>query len=183
MLSDPPDMARTVLEGFGPPDLIVNNVGVATQHHFLDLCEDDYDRVMRSNLRGPWFLTKALVGELVRARRPGSVVFLSSLHDHRIRTFPHYSASKAAVAMLVREMAYELAPHGIRVNAVSPGWVQEPGTKVDKRARAIPMGRIGRPADVATVVTTLLSDELSGYVTGVNIAVDGGLALHDWLTA
>jgi 3-oxoacyl-[acyl-carrier protein] reductase len=119
----------------------------------------------------------------VRARRPGSVVFLSSLHDHRIRTFPHYSASKAAVAMLVREMAYELAPHGIRVNAVSPGWVQEPGTKVDKRARAIPMGRIGRPADVATVVTTLLSDELSGYVTGVNIPVDGGLALHDWLTA
>jgi NAD(P)-dependent dehydrogenase (short-subunit alcohol dehydrogenase family) len=183
LLSDPTELTRTVLERFGAPELIVNNVGIATQHGFLELGEDDFDRVMRANLRGPWFLTKGLVRELIRTRTRGSVVFMSSLHDHRIRTFPHYSASKAAVTMLVRELAYELAPHAIRVNAVSPGWVQPPGSKVDKRVpRQIPMGRIGDPTDVAKVVTTLLSDELSGYVTGANIPVDGGLTLYDWVT-
>jgi NAD(P)-dependent dehydrogenase (short-subunit alcohol dehydrogenase family) len=182
LLDEPATLARGVLERFGPPELIVNNVGITTEHDFLELGEDDFDRVMRANLRGPWFMTKKLVRELIAARRPGSVVFISSLHDHRVRLQPHYSASKAAVTMLVRELAYELAPHAIRVNAVSPGWVQEPGTRVDKRTRAIPMGRVGRPTDVAPVVTTLLSDELSGYVTGANIPVDGGLALHDWLT-
>jgi 3-oxoacyl-[acyl-carrier protein] reductase len=183
LLADPGELTRTVLERFGPPDLIVNNVGIATDHGFLDLGEEDFDRVMRANLRGPWFLTKGLVDELIRSGSRGSVVFISSLHDHRIRTFPHYSASKAAVTMLVRELAYELAPHGIRVNAVSPGWVQPPGSNVDERVpRQIPMGRVGEPADVAKVVTTLLSDDLAGYVTGANVPVDGGLALYDWLT-
>jgi NAD(P)-dependent dehydrogenase (short-subunit alcohol dehydrogenase family) len=184
LLADPAATTSAVLDRFGPPDLIVNNVGVTTPHAFLKLGEDDFDDVMHANLRGPWFLTKGLVTELIRARRGGSVVFISSLHDHRIRLHPHYSASKAAVSMLVRELAYELAPHSIRVNAISPGWVQPVGSKVPKQvAKQVPMGRPGTPADVAAVVTTLLSDELSGYVTGANIPVDGGLALHDWLTA
>jgi NAD(P)-dependent dehydrogenase (short-subunit alcohol dehydrogenase family) len=110
-------------------------------------------------------------------------VFVSSLHDHRIRGNPHYSASKAAIAMLVRELAYELAPNGIRVNAVSPGWVAREGEKIDKRARGvIPLGRAGTPADVAHMAMVLLSDDLSSYVTGANIPVDGGLALHSWLS-
>jgi NAD(P)-dependent dehydrogenase (short-subunit alcohol dehydrogenase family) len=83
--------------------------------------------------------------------------------------------------MLVREMAHELAPRGIRVNAVSPGWVPNPGSRVDKRTkRLIPLGREGTPDDVASVAMVLLSDELSGYVTGVNIPVDGGLDLYSW---
>jgi NAD(P)-dependent dehydrogenase (short-subunit alcohol dehydrogenase family) len=179
---DPSTLVRAVLDRYGPPELIVNNVGVATQHRFLDLGEDDFDAVMRTNLRSPWFLTKGLVDELVARGLPGSVVFISSLHDHRIRTLPHYSASKAAVAMLVRELAHELAPRRIRVNAISPGWVVEDGQEVGRRDIAkIPLGRAGRPADVAALAALLLSDELAGYITGANIPVDGGLDLHGWL--
>jgi NAD(P)-dependent dehydrogenase (short-subunit alcohol dehydrogenase family) len=176
-------LAPAVLDRFGTPQLIVNNVGVTTGHGFLELSEGDFDAVLRTNLRGPWFLTRGLIDSLVRSGTRGNVVFVSSLHDHRIRGNPHYSASKAAIAMLVRELAYELAPRGIRVNAVSPGWVAREGEKLDKRSsRRIPLGRAGTPADVANIALVLLSDELSGYVTGVNIPVDGGLALHSWLS-
>jgi NAD(P)-dependent dehydrogenase (short-subunit alcohol dehydrogenase family) len=181
--SDPSALAPAVLERFGAPQLIVNNVGITTGHGFLELSESDFDKVFRTNLRGPWFMTRDLVHELVRSRTRGNLVFVSSLHDHRIRGNPHYSASKAAITMLVRELAYELAPHGIRVNAVSPGWVPHEGDKPDKRSvRLIPLGRPGSPADVASIAMVLLSDDLSGYVTGANIPVDGGLALHSWLS-
>jgi 3-oxoacyl-[acyl-carrier protein] reductase len=118
--------------------------------------------------------------------RDGAIVFVSSLHDSFVRTRPHYSASKAAVAMLVKELAHELAPHGIRVNAVSPGVVRSAHNHFatpEQEASAseqVPLGRIGEPADVARVVAMLLSSEWSGYVTGVNIPVDGGLAVHSW---
>jgi NAD(P)-dependent dehydrogenase (short-subunit alcohol dehydrogenase family) len=176
-------LAPAVLERYGPPELIVNNAGITTGHGFLDLEPADFDRVFRTNLRGPWFLTRGLVQALISAGARGNVVFVSSLHDHRIRRHPHYSASKAAISMLVRELAYELADRGIRVNAVSPGWVPAAGERVGKRARQwIPLGRAGSPDDVAKIVTVLLSDDLSGYVTGANIPVDGGLDLYDWLT-
>jgi NAD(P)-dependent dehydrogenase (short-subunit alcohol dehydrogenase family) len=181
--ADTTALARVVLDRFGTPELIVNNVGITTPHGFLELSEDDFDTVVRTNLRGPWFLTRELVDALVRSGSRGNVVFVSSLHDHRIRGNPHYSASKAGVAMLVRELAYELGSHGIRVNAVSPGWVLREEEKYDKHfRRRIPLGRPGTPDDVAAMATVLLSDELSGYVTGANVPVDGGLALHSWLS-
>jgi 3-oxoacyl-[acyl-carrier protein] reductase len=176
-------LAPAVLGQFGPPDLIVNNVGITTPHGFLELGENDFDRVFHTNLRGPWFLTRGLIDALVRCGRQGNVVFISSLHDHRIRGNPHYSATKAAIAMLVRELAYELGPHGIRVNAISPGSIPHGDVPVKKGyGRHIPLGRHGTPDDVAAIATVLLSDELSGYVTGANIPVDGGLALHSWLS-
>jgi glucose 1-dehydrogenase len=175
-------LADLVLDRFGPPELIVNNAGIATPHRFMELTEADFDTVLRTNLRGPWFLTRGLVDALIRSRARGNLLFVSSLHDHRVRGFPHYSATKAAVSMLVRELASELAPRGIRVNAVSPGWVPNEGGKIDKRMRRlVPLGRAGTPAEVATMAMVLLSDDLSGYVTGANVPVDGGLALHTWL--
>ena len=175
--------AREILDRFGAPELIVNNVGITTPHSFLELGEDDFDLVLRTNLRGPWFLTRGLIDSLVRSGTRGNVVFVSSLHDHRIRGNPHYSSSKAAIAMLVRELAYEFGPHGIRVNAVSPGWIPPEDERIAGRfSRRIPLGRPGAPDDVASVAVVLLSDELSGYVTGANIPVDGGLALHSWLS-
>lgn len=176
-------LVPSVLARFGIPDLIVNNVGVSTPHGFLQLGEEDFDQVLRTNVRGPWFLTRGLVEALVQSGRRGNVVFVSSLHDHRVRGNPHYSASKAAVSMLVRELAHELGPHGIRVNAVSPGWIPQDDAPLEKGyERQIPLGRHGTPDDVASVAAVLLSDELSGYVTGANIPVDGGLALHSWLS-
>jgi glucose 1-dehydrogenase len=179
-------LAAQICDRHGPVQLLVNNVGIDTPKRFLELDQDDFDIVFETNLRGPWFLTRVVTQRLVDARLPGSVVFVSSLHDHRIRTRPHYSASKAAVAMLVRELAAELGPRRIRVNAVSPGRVLRSlnASLTPERAargrRHVPLGRVGQPDDVARMVAVLLSDEWAAYVTGANVPVDGGLGLHSW---
>jgi NAD(P)-dependent dehydrogenase (short-subunit alcohol dehydrogenase family) len=176
------------LTGGEPVELIVNNVGVTTRQGFLDLGPREFDEVLSTNLRGPWFFTRRLVDLLVGAQRRGSILFISSLHDRFVARQPHYSASKAAVAMLIRELAKELAPHQIRVNAIAPGWIrtardlttEEQREKFARLSHRIPLGA-GVPADVARVAIFLLSDAWSGYLTGQNIAVDGGLSLYSWV--
>jgi glucose 1-dehydrogenase len=182
---DPPQLARRILGIHDPVDLIVSNVGVATEKRFLELSRDEVERVVATNLINPWFLTHELVTRLIGAGRPGSVIVISSLHDTFVRLRPDYSTSKAALAMLVKELAYELAPHRIRVNAVSPGAVETARLPADASTvaaarRLIPLGRLGQPQDVARMVAALVSDELGQYVTGVNLPVDGGLGLHSW---
>ena len=181
-----------------PVELLVNNVGITTPHRLLELGAPDLDLVLGTNLRGPWLFTDRLVKALIddRAatpersrRRPGSILFISSLHDRYVAREAHYSVSKAGVAMLVQAMAKELGRHRIRVNAISPGWIRtaedvNTPEQVAKEARLrprIPAGQAGVPADVARVALFLLSDAWSGYVTGKNIAVDGGLSLHNFL--
>jgi NAD(P)-dependent dehydrogenase (short-subunit alcohol dehydrogenase family) len=182
----------------GPVELVVNNVGITTPHRFGQIGAAELDLVLGTNLTGPWLFTDRLVKALVedRARTPGrsprprgSILFISSLHDRFVAREAHYSVSKAGVAMLVQAMAKELGKHQIRVNAISPGWIRtaEDTTtpeQVAKYARLrprIPAGQAGVPADVARVALFLLSDAWSGYVTGQNLAVDGGLSLHNWL--
>jgi NAD(P)-dependent dehydrogenase (short-subunit alcohol dehydrogenase family) len=177
-------LAERLIERHGCVDLLVNNVGVDTADDYMALERPAFDLVMSTNLRGPWFFTRRIAADLVERRRGGAFVFISSLHDHVVRGTPHYSASKAAVTMLVREVAQELGPHGIRVNAISPGAVITRGRPPSpKRQRELfPLGRAGEPTDVARVAAVLLSDEWCGYVTGANVPVDGGLALHSWAT-
>jgi len=183
----------------GPVELLVNNVGITTPHRLLELGGPDLDLVLGTNLRGPWLFTDRLVKALIddqaatpdrsRRRRGGSILFISSLHDRYVAREAHYSVSKAGVAMLVQAMAKELGRHRIRVNAISPGWIRtaedvSTPEQVAKEARLrprIPAGLAGVPADVARVALFLLSDAWSGYVTGQNIAVDGGLSLHNFL--
>jgi NAD(P)-dependent dehydrogenase (short-subunit alcohol dehydrogenase family) len=182
-VADPALVAEEVLVD-GPVELIVNNVGVATGHRFTELDVGDFDRVMAINLRTPWFFTRRLVQELIDTDRRGAILFVSSLHDHVVRRFPHYSASKAAVAMLTRELAHELGPRGIRVNAISPGWIESRPLAAHERTEGrhlIPLGRHGEPSDLGPIAVVLLSDALSGYITGSNLPVDGGLDLHSWL--
>jgi NAD(P)-dependent dehydrogenase (short-subunit alcohol dehydrogenase family) len=181
------ELAAALTRAHGPVQLLVNNVGVDTEDRFLQLQETEFDRVLNTNLRGPWFLTRGLAQRMIDDRLGGSIVFVSSLHDSFVRTFPHYSASKAAVTMLVRELAVELAPHRIRVNVVSPGVIHTArvSAPVDERdrerlRRLIPIGRMGEPHEVARMIAMLLSEELSGYVTGATVRVDGGLGLHSW---
>jgi NAD(P)-dependent dehydrogenase (short-subunit alcohol dehydrogenase family) len=181
-----------------PVELLVNNVGITTPHRFLQIGGPELDLVLGTNLRGPWLFTDRLVKALIqdRARTPGrsprprgSILFISSLHDRFVAREAHYSVSKAGVAMLVQAMAKELGRHQIRVNAISPGWIRtaedtttpEQVAKYDRLRPRIPAGQAGVPADVARVALFLLSDAWSGYVTGQNIAVDGGLSLHNWL--
>lgn len=173
-------LGERVLEAHGAVELIVNNVGITTPSRFLDVTEEEFDTVLATNLRGPWFFTRRLVDAALAAKQPASILFISSLHSSHVRHFPHYSASKAAVAMLVKEMAHELGPAGIRVNSLSPGWIA-PDTSRGRAADLIPLGRVGVPEDVAPLAVALLDDAVSGYVTGADVAVDGGLALHSWL--
>ena len=181
-----------------PVELLVNNVGITTPHRALQVGPAELAMVLGTNLTGPWLFTNRLVQALIedrartqdRSPRPrGSILFISSLHDRFVAREAHYSVSKAGVSMLVQAMAKELGRHQIRVNAISPGWIRtaEDTTtpeQVAKYARLrprIPLGQAGVPGDVARVALFLLSDALSGYVTGQNIAVDGGLSLHNWL--
>lgn len=174
---DPEDVARRVLDRFGPVPVIVNAVGTSTPHTFLELEADDLDLVLATNLRSPWLMTRTLVTRLVADGKPGSVLFVSSLHARVRRGQPHYSATKAAARMLAAEMAAELAPHGIRVNSVSPGWItDQPG---DRSHPQVPAGEGGWPDDVARMALVLLSG-WSSYTTGADVTVDGGLGLHSW---
>lgn len=180
------ELAEEIWAGYGPIDLVVNNVGVDPARRFFDIDPDEFDLVLGTNLRGPWFFTKRLAQHLIDEGRGGAIVFVSSLHDHRVHTHAHYSASKAAVSMLVKELAAELGPHGIRVNAVSPGIVNTHGNPVSEDSpsrRLVPLGRIGAAEDIAHVTAMLLSDEWCAYVTGANVPVDGGLDLYSWSTA
>jgi len=182
-----------------PVELLVNNVGITTPHRFGQIGPAELDLVLGTNLTGPWLFTDRLVKALIedRARIPGarsprprgSILFISSLHDRFVAREAHYSVSKAGVSMLVQAMAKELGKHRIRVNAISPGWIRtaedtttpEQVAKYERLRPRIPLGQAGVPADVARVALFLLSDACSGYVTGQNIAVDGGLSLHNWL--
>jgi 3-oxoacyl-[acyl-carrier protein] reductase len=123
-----------------------------------------------------------LVERLIADRRGGSILFVSSLHDTFVSGRPHYSASKAAITMLVKELGWSLAAHGIRVNAVAPGGIfTNNDLTPDRDYPRIVMRRIGLPEDVARVAVALLDDDTSGYVTGSRVPVDGGLGLFDWL--
>jgi glucose 1-dehydrogenase len=176
-------LAEEIWRRHGPIDMLVNNVGITRPGRFLELDRVDFDAVFSTNLRGPWFFTKQLTRHLINERREGAIVFVSSLHDHIVRTHPHYSASKAAVSMLVKELATELGPYGIRVNAVSPGAVRSASAGDHAHLRAsIPLGRVAEPDDIARMTAMLLSEEWASYVTGVNVPVDGGLGLHTWIS-
>jgi NAD(P)-dependent dehydrogenase (short-subunit alcohol dehydrogenase family) len=191
------DLAEEVLAN-GPVELLVNNVGINTPHGVMQVGPDELDLVFGTNLKGPWLFTDRLVEGLIeaqartppRAPRPrGSILFISSLHDRFVAREAHYSVSKAGVSMLVKAMAKEFGRHRIRVNAISPGWIRtaedtttpEQVAKYERLRPRIPLGQAGVPADVARIALFLLSDAWSGYVTGQNLAVDGGLSLHNWL--
>jgi NAD(P)-dependent dehydrogenase (short-subunit alcohol dehydrogenase family) len=192
-------LAEEILQA-GPVELIVNNVGISTHRGFRDITREEFREVHRTNLEGPWFFTKRLIEALLEeprvqgvqgAGRPrGAIVFICSLHANVVLGEPHYGTSKAGVAQLARELAWEYAPDGIRVNSISPGWIRtaedpeadEQKEKYQRLRSRIALGRPGIPDEVARVAVSLLSDVRMGYVTGVNVPVDGGLSLSSWAT-
>ena len=170
----------------GGLDVLINNAGIEKQAPFLEVSEKDYDAVLAINLKGVFFASQFFARMLVAAGRPGSIVSISSVHEELpFPGYAAYAASKGGMKLLTRDMAVELAPHDIRVNAVAPGAIRteinsylvDDPNRGEKLLRQIPLRRIGEPKDVANVVAFLVSEQAS-YVSGSTYFVDGGLTWH-----
>jgi 3-oxoacyl-[acyl-carrier protein] reductase len=149
--------------------------------HALGVSAETWERMRAVNVDAGFHLARELARQLIAAHTPGSFLFLTSLHAGTPRNLPHYSTAKAALAMLVKELAKTFGRYGIRVNALVPGAIAAGGFVADPAlAKHIPLGRLGRSEDLAPMALAVLSNRVSGYVTGAAIVVDGGLSLTNW---
>ena len=149
----------------------------------LAVTEEIWDGMVNVNVRSGFFLAREIGLVMQRDGIKGRMLFVTSLHAYAPRNIPHYSASKAAQTMVVRELARALGPSGIRINALAPGAVPGGGFNAAQHdfAGKIPLGRPGNAEDMAGPAVALLSDRFSRYVTGTTLAVDGGIALYNWI--
>jgi NAD(P)-dependent dehydrogenase (short-subunit alcohol dehydrogenase family) len=154
------------------------------EHTALEVSEATWREMQEVNLNAGFLLGQALGRHMRERRIRGRMLYITSLHAYAPRNLPHYSAAKAGQTMLVREFARALGPDGIRVNAIAPGAIPGGGFDASKNPgllATIPMGRFGTPADVAAMAVAVLSERFGSYVTGATIAVDGGIAQHNWI--
>jgi NAD(P)-dependent dehydrogenase (short-subunit alcohol dehydrogenase family) len=178
-LSDPKTPQKLVdgvVSELGRLDVLVNNAGLSTAKPFFDLTVDDFDLTFHVDVRASFLLTQ-LAAQRMREQGGGSVVNITSVHEHIPRPdFAVYASAKAALGMLTRAAALELAEYGIRVNAVAPGVIATPRNEEDaqKLNPEVPLGRPGKPEEVAALVSWLASDE-AAYVTGSSYIMDGGM--------
>ena len=172
---------RRVEELAGPIDILVNNAGIADTKASLEVSESDWRRVLDTNLDGAWRMAQAAAKSMVASKRGGSIVNIASILGLRQAThLLAYAAAKAALIQVTKSLALEWARHGIRVNAIAPGYVvtgmnrdffaSEAGQAVAKR---VPQRRIGTPRDLEGALLLLASDA-GAYMTGSVVVVDGG---------
>ena len=175
-----------VIARFGRIDILVNNAGITQPRKTVDISSADYDAVLDVSLRGTLHCSQAVIPGMER-QQSGSIICISSVSAQRgggIVGGPHYSAAKAGVLGLARAMARELGSAGIRVNCVTPGLIDTdiikgklPEERKTEIAGTIPLGRLGRPEDIAGACVFLGSD-LSAYCTGMTLDVNGGMLIH-----
>jgi NAD(P)-dependent dehydrogenase (short-subunit alcohol dehydrogenase family) len=151
----------------------------------LAVSETEWDAMVTVGLRAGFVLGQAAGNHMKSRHLKGRMLFITSLHAYAPRNLPHYSATKAGQTMVMKELARALGPAGIRVNALAPGAIPGGGFDADVAAleKMIPLGRTGTPDDVAAMAVALLCDRFSRYVTGTTVAVDGGIALYNWIPA
>ena len=148
----------------------------------LQVSEPEWREMLEVNLNAGFLIAQALGRHMVERAVKGRMLFVTSLHAWSPRNLPHYSASKAGQTMVVKELARALGPHGIRVNAIAPGAIPGGGFAAPQAlADKIALQRFGTPAEVAAMALAVLSERFGAYVTGATIAVDGGIALHNWI--
>jgi NAD(P)-dependent dehydrogenase (short-subunit alcohol dehydrogenase family) len=180
------NLVAATIDAFGSIDILVNNAGVLVRADFLSLEEADFDRVLRTNLKGAFLCGQAVARHMVDRIRdghpPGAIVNLSSVNAvFAIADQVPYSVSKGGINQLTKVMALSLAPHGIRVNAIGPGSIMTDMlstvmSNADARTRILsrtPLGRLGEPSEIAAIAAFLASDQAS-YITGQTIYADGG---------
>lgn len=174
------------IDKFGAIDILINNAGITQPVKTLEIDAKSWQRIIDVNLFGVLLLSQAVIPHM-KSKGKGSIACMSSVSAQRgggIFGGPHYSAAKAGVLGLAKAMAREFGPDGIRVNCVTPGLIETditgdkltPNMKSDI-IKGIPLGRLGAAADVANIYLFLASD-LSAYVTGAVIDVNGGMLIH-----
>jgi len=186
-----PALVDNAAARFGVIDVLFNNAAVFDLAPLLEASESSFDRLFAVNVKGLFFTMQAVLAALVAAGRAGSIINLASQAGRRGEALvSHYCATKAAVISYTQSAALAMAPHGIRVNAISPGVVDTPmwaevdalfakyeglqiGEKKAAVGKAVPLGRMGLPADIAGAAVFLASAE-SAYITAQTINVDGG---------
>jgi NAD(P)-dependent dehydrogenase (short-subunit alcohol dehydrogenase family) len=178
-------IARTIKE-LGCPDVLVNNAGISANKPFLELPVADFDRVQGVNVRGTFLCSQAVAREMVKAKRNGAIINMASTRAFMSEANTEaYTASKGAIVALTHGMAISLGPAGIRVNSISPGWIETSNWQFSGRAtdphhskadnEQHPVGRVGVPDDIAKACLFLAED--AGFMTGQNITIDGGMSV------
>jgi NAD(P)-dependent dehydrogenase (short-subunit alcohol dehydrogenase family) len=165
-----------VVAKLGRLDVLVNNAGISTAKPFLELTVDDFDLLFDVDVRASFLLGQQAAKQM-RDQGGGSIVNITSVHEHIPRpNFAVYAAAKAALGMLTRSMALELGKHNVRVNAVAPGVIATLRNKEDAESldTEVPLGRAGKPEEVAALVAWLCTDE-AAYVSGSSYVMDGGM--------
>ena len=176
------DFVATAVDAFGKVDVFVNNAGICPFHSFLDMPVETFERTMRVNLHGAYFMCQAAANQMVAQAHGGSIIAMSSISalvGGEYQT--HYTPTKAGLHSLMQSAAIALGRHGIRCNSLLPGTILTDINKDDLADEAkrsymegrIPLGRLGQPDDMEGPVVFLASD-LAKYVTGAALLVDGG---------
>ncbi len=176
-------IARTI-DRFGRIDHVFNNAGIqGAGGPIIDMEEAAFDELVAINLKGPWLMTRAALRVMIPSGRPGAIVNTSSfLSTAATVGTSAYSASKAGLHAMIRAIALEAGPHGIRVNNINPGVIDTPMLRshgdaiVPPLAARAALGRIGTPEDIADVAVWLCTDE-ARFITGQSILVDGGFTI------
>jgi 3-oxoacyl-[acyl-carrier protein] reductase len=182
------DMVTKVVGKFGKIDILVNDAGALPSHFPAeDLPEDEWDKIVNLNLKGQFLCCQAVIPHM-KANKYGKIINISSIGAiHAVDADVHYAAAKTGVLGLTLDLAFELAPSNITVNAVLPGpiptdfWSSPPTPQMlEGMAKGVPMQRVGTPDDIAKVVLFFAS-ELSGWVTGEHLLVSGGTPMRPYL--
>lgn len=184
-VSDPAavkEMFKTVWKTYGQIDVLVNNAGIVRDEYLLMLTEDSLNTCLDLNLKGYFYCAQQAVLKMFR-KKSGVIINMSSVSSKMALAGQSvYSATKGAINSMTQTMAKELAPYGIRVNAVAPGFIETemidalPADKREEYLKNVPLGRFGKVEEVAAMVSLLASDATS-YLTGQVIVLDGGLSL------